>query len=167
MTAKNQFYSLQGNVRMAEYDSNNVLGKYWLVGSVDNFEFTMEEDTIEIKESITGNRSTAATIPNGLTAELNTTLKELNQENINALIRGKNATLATGSVTDVVQSLTFAEYTAGNVDLIMPSSHVNLTAVVVEGADASVITAGVASAAFGVITLPAGLLAPAFPVQVS
>lgn len=164
MTLRNQFYSLNGNVRMAKYDSAGVLGKYWNVGNVSSFELAFEEDVVEERETQTGGRNVAVTIPNGTTSTLNTVLKELNRENIEAVFRGKSGTLAAVTVVDAPIALTFAEYSSGITEVVLDDT--KLSAVVVTDALAATITVGLQSADFGVLTLPAGLLAAQFPLVV-
>lgn len=165
MTEKNQFYSLNGNVRMAKYDTNGVLGKFWNVGNVSSFELSIEEDIVEERETQTGNRLVAATINNGITSTLNTVLKELSRENIEAVIRGKSGNIATATITAAPIALTFAEYSAGITEVVLP--HLKLSSIVVEDALAATITVGTNGADFGVIALPAGLVTGQFPLEVS
>ena len=165
MTEKNQFYSLNGNVRIAKYDNAGVLGKYWNVGNVSSFNLAIKEDIVEERETQTGGRGVIVTIPNGTTATLTTTLKELNRENLEVALRGVTVADTISTVTDAAIALTFAEYTSGIREVVLPD--LNLSTVVVKDALAATVTVNTNGAAFGVISLPDGMVTGQFPLHVS
>jgi hypothetical protein len=93
------YFSGQGRVYLAQRDTNgNPLALRW-VGNVPDLRVTLNTETIEHKESYSGQRLTDLQIIKSKDGEFSCALEDLSTENLELSLYGTTATVTSGSVT--------------------------------------------------------------------
>ncbi|MFN4003322.1 MAG: hypothetical protein ACK4J1_01270 [Hylemonella sp.] len=94
------YFSGQGRVYLAARDSNgNPLALRW-VGNVPDLKVSLNVETIEHKESYSGQRLTDLQLIKSKDGEFSCTLEEISTENLELSLFGTTSAIASGSVTD-------------------------------------------------------------------
>jgi hypothetical protein len=93
------YFSGQGRVYIAQRDNNgNPLALRW-VGNVPDLKVTLNIDTLEHKESYSGQRLTDLQLIRGKDGEFSCTLEEISVENLELSLFGVTASVTSGNVT--------------------------------------------------------------------
>lgn len=93
------YFSGQGRVYIAQRDTNgNPLALRW-VGNVPDLKVTLNIDTLEHKESYSGQRLTDLQLIRGKDGEFSCTLEEISAENLELSLFGVTTSVTSGSVT--------------------------------------------------------------------
>jgi hypothetical protein len=94
-----QYFNGQGKIYIGARDSggNPLAMKY--LGNCPEFKFSLEETTLEHKESTSGLRLTDVRLTTELKASTSMTLEQLDADNLNLLLFGASQTQATTAVT--------------------------------------------------------------------
>ncbi|MCX8016396.1 MAG: hypothetical protein N2690_00640 [Rhodocyclaceae bacterium] len=94
------YFSGQGRVYLAQRDSNgNPLALRW-VGNVPDLKVSLNIETIEHKESYSGQRLTDLQLIKGKDGEFSCTLEDLAVENLELSLYGVTSSVTSGSVVD-------------------------------------------------------------------
>jgi hypothetical protein len=93
------YFSGQGRVYIAQRDTNgNPLALRW-VGNVPDLKVTLNIDTLEHKESYSGQRLTDLQLIRGKDGEFSCTLEEISVENLELSLFGVTTSVTSGNVT--------------------------------------------------------------------
>lgn len=95
-------FSGQGKVYIATRDVNGNPGAFRWIGNTPEMKFSLKTDTLEHKESWSGQRLTDKRLIKGKSAEFSTIMDDFNKENLSMVLYGANAVIAAGTVTDEV-----------------------------------------------------------------
>jgi hypothetical protein len=94
------YFSGQGRVYLAQRDTNgNPLSLRW-VGNVPDLKITLNTETIEHKESYSGQRLTDLQLIKSKDGEFSCTLEEFSAENLELSLYGVTSTTTSGNVTN-------------------------------------------------------------------
>jgi hypothetical protein len=94
------YFSGQGRVYLAARDANgNPLALRW-VGNVPDLKVSLNVETIEHKESYSGQRLTDLQLIKSKDGEFSCTLEEISAENLELSLYGTTSAIAAGSVTE-------------------------------------------------------------------
>jgi hypothetical protein len=94
------YFSGQGRVYLAQRDTNgNPLALRW-VGNVPDLKVSLNVETIEHKESYSGQRLTDLSLIKSKDGEFSCTLEEISIENLELSLYGTTTSVTSGSVTD-------------------------------------------------------------------
>lgn len=93
------YFSGQGRVYLAKRDANgNPLNLRW-VGNVPDLKITLNVETIEHKESYSGQRLVDLQLVKGVSGEFSCTLEDLSVENLEIALYGTTTSVTAGNVT--------------------------------------------------------------------
>lgn len=93
------YFSGQGRVYLAQRDANgNPLNLRW-VGNVPDFRITLNVETVEHKESFSGQRLTDLQLITGKNGEFSCTLEDFSTENLEIVLYGATTSVTSGNVT--------------------------------------------------------------------
>ena len=96
------YFSGQGRVYLAPRDANgNPLDLRW-VGNVPDLKITLNVETIEHKESYSGQRLTDLQLIKGKDGEFSCTLEDFSTENLELTLYGVTNTVTSGTVVDEI-----------------------------------------------------------------
>ncbi len=123
-----QLFSGQGIVYLSEKDTNGNLLGYRDVGNVPELKLSFETQTIEHKESRTGNRLVDHRLSTDKTCNASITLDGFDTETLKTVMYATVTTSAAGSE--------LAESVTARLGKVMPLSKINVSTVVVKGTGA-------------------------------
>lgn len=93
------YYLGQGKLYVAARTASGLPKPLRWLGDVSDAKLALKVDSVEHKESYTGQRLTAKKLVIGKEASFDFTLMELSKENLSLALYGKSSTIASGSVT--------------------------------------------------------------------
>ena len=114
MNEGTSYYLGQGKLYIATRDSSGNIGLMRWLGDVSSAELTLKTETVDHKESYSGQRLTAKKIVVGKEGTFDYTLMELTPENLEMCLYGKNSQVAAGTQSDFVMNLP---------DVVKPGHH--------------------------------------------
>src|SRR4051812_6736981 len=100
-----QYLYGQGKLYVAKRDANGMPKKLRWFGDTSEAKLSLKTDTLNHKESFTGQRATALKLTTGKEASFEFTLMELSKENLAMELYGKVTGIASGSITGEVAPL--------------------------------------------------------------
>lgn len=119
-------FSGQGKVLIGTRQGNGLPGVLRWVGNASVFRVAQNEDTVERKESYTGNRLPNRRMTRGRGGEITITFDEFNKENMAIALLGQNTLVAAGAA---VTNFSFATGAVVGDSLLLPSKNVTAVAV--------------------------------------